>query len=294
MRFLTFILSFAACFFGASCREQINQADGQKMSNNKTVTANQAANNSTPSTSNSIPVYSYDVVNTFKHDSKAFTQGLFFYNGLMYESVGREGKSDLRRVKLENGDVEKRRKVDSDYFAEGATILNGKIFQLTWQSNICFVYDANSFEPIERLNYNGEGWGLTNDGTNLIMTDGSHQIKFVDPANFRVLRTVNVFNNGKPQIHLNELEYVKGELWANIWHSEDPNILGNANYIARIDPKDGKILGWIDLGGISPDDANRDPENTLNGIAYDAATDRIFVTGKQWKKLFEIKLKLKA
>jgi len=125
------------------------------------------------------------------------------------------------------------------------------------------------------------------------MSDGSHQIRFRNPQDFGIIRTINVFNNGKPQMNINELEYVKGEIWANIWHSDEPEILGKPNYIARIDPKDGRILGWIDLGGISPDDVARDPENTLNGIAYDAENDRVFVTGKNWRKLFEIRLKLK-
>ena len=305
MRFLTFFLaSSLICLFAASCRQDsaVNNSQSNTAANKNAVNANLAnvstanANTLSPnrSGSNSAPVYTYEVVNTFKHDSSAFTEGLFFQNGFLYESAGREGQSDLRKVELKSGEIKQRRKMDSKYFGEGTTALNGKVYQLTWQSGKCFVYDFNTFEPLSVLSYNGEGWGLTNDGTNLIMSDGSHQIKFIDPENFRVVRTVNVFNEGKPQIHLNELEYIKGELWANIWHSDDPNILGKENYIVRLDPNDGKILGWIDLKGISQDDVDRDEENTLNGIAYDAAADRIFVTGKQWRKLFEIKLKSKS
>ena len=300
MRFLTFLLLSSFIFlFTASCRRDNtpNNSQPNVSANKNIVNANNAnANASSPNSSTDIstpPVYTYEIVNTFKHDSSSFTQGLFFQDGFMYESVGREGQSDLRKVDLKTGETKQRRKMDAKYFGEGTTTLNGKIYQLTWQSGKCFVYDFNTFEPLSLLAYNGEGWGLTNDGTNLIMSDGSHQIKFIDPANFRVIRTISVFNNGKPQINLNELEYIKGEIWANIWHSDEPGILGKENYLVRLDPKDGKILGWIDLKGISPDDVERDEENTLNGIAYDAANDRIFVTGKQWRKLFEIKVKPK-
>jgi glutaminyl-peptide cyclotransferase len=173
---------------------------------------------------------------------------------------------------------------------------------LTWRDGKAFQYDLNDFKLLKEFNYQGEGWGLTNDETNLIMIDGTHIIKFIDPETFNVTRKIAVLQeNGKPLFLLNELEYIKGEIWANIWHSEEtqtgtyqgvlPN-LGKPNYIARINPETGKIVGWIDLANISPDDTT-DSENTLNGIAYDAANDRIFVTGKKWKKLFEIKLKQK-
>jgi glutamine cyclotransferase len=263
----------------------------------QTPTNQSPVNNATTKTpdARSVPVYTYEIVNTYKHDPKAFTQGLVFHEGWLYESDGKYDNSSLRKVRLETGEVEKKRKLANEYFAEGMTILNGKIYQITWKERTCFVYDLNTFEPAGRFSYNFDGWGLTNDGTNLILSDGSHQIRFIDPSNFHVLRTINVFNpaNNRPLFNLNELEFIKGEIWANIWHSEDQEILGKSNYIARIDPKDGGILGWIDLNGISPEDVSRDPENTLNGIAYDQATDRIFVTGKNWKKLFEIKIKVK-
>lgn len=287
MRLFNFLfLPLAVCLFGAACKEQTNQ------NNSVSVTPNTNTTAATPP-KNAIPTYTYEIVNTFKHDSQAFTQGLVFYNGFLYESTGQHGKSTLRKVRLEDGDVVKKRKLGEDYFAEGLTIFNDKIYQITWQENTCFVYDINSFEPTAELKYIGEGWGLANDGTNLIMSDGSHIIRFVNPANFQNVRTITVTHDGKPQYRLNELEYVKGEIWANIWHSEDPQVLGKPNTIARIDPSSGKIVGWIDLNGISPEDVQRNEENTLNGIAYDAQTDRIFVTGKQWKKLFEIKIKPK-
>jgi len=287
MRLLNFLfLPLAVCLFGAACKEQTNQ------NNSVSVTPNTNTTATTPP-KNAIPTYGYEVVNTYKHDSQAFTQGLVFYNGFLYESTGQHGKSTLRKVRLEDGDVVKKRKLNEDYFAEGLTIFNDKIYQLTWQEYTCFVYDVNSFEPTAELKYSGEGWGLANDGTNLIMSDGSHIIRFVNPANFQNVRTITVTHDGKPLYRLNELEYVKGEIWANIWHSEDPQVLGKPNTIARIDPSSGKIVGWIDLNGISPEDVQRNQENTLNGIAYDAQSDRIFVTGKQWKKLFEIKIKPK-
>jgi glutamine cyclotransferase len=280
------MLPFAVLLFGAACKEQSNQNNPVSVTNNS---------NAAPVTQakKEIPVYTYEVVNTFKHDAQAFTQGLVFHNGFLYESTGQHGKSTLRKVRLEDGDVVKRHKLDREYFAEGMTILNDKIYQITWQEDTCFVYDVNSFEPVGKIRYTGEGWGLTNDGTNLIMSDGSHILKFVEPANFRTVRSVTVTHDTKPLYQINELEFVKGEIWANVWHSEKPDILGKPNTIARIDPSTGKVVGWIDLNNISPEDVARDEENTLNGIAYDAATDRIFVTGKQWRKLFEIKIKPK-
>lgn len=287
MRLINFLLLPLAIFlFGAACKEQTNQNSSVSVTKNS---------NATPAATpkNGIPVYTYEVVNTYKHDPQAFTQGLVFYNGFLYESTGQHGRSTLRKVRLEDGDVQKKRKLGEDYFAEGMTILNDKIYQITWQENTCFVYDLNSFEPTGELKYNGEGWGLTNDGTNLIMSDGSHILQVVNPSNLQNVRKITVTYDGKPLYRLNELEYVKGEIWANVWHSEDTQVLGKPNTIARIDPNTGKVVGWIDLNGISPDDVARDQENTLNGIAYDAQTDRIFVTGKQWRKLFEIKIKPK-
>ncbi len=236
-----------------------------------------------------LPVSGFEVVNAYNHDQNAFTQGLIFHDGFLYESTGHNGQSSLRKVELETGKVVQKKEVAEEYFAEGMTILGDKIYQITWQENTAFVYNSSDFSLIKELRYSGEGWGLTNDGTNLIMSDGTHVIRFVDPETFQTLRTIVVLNEeNKPLMKLNELEYVKGEIWANIWQSEN---IKKPNHIARIDPATGKLLGWINLDGISPNDSGRNYENSLNGIAYDAATDRIFVTGKNWQRLFEIKLK---
>jgi glutamine cyclotransferase len=239
-----------------------------------------------------LPVYGYEVVKTYPHDSKAFTQGLLFHNGFLYESTGQEGKSSLRRVEIETGKVLQKVDQPEESFAEGIALLNDKIYQLTWEEGLCRVFGVNDFTLVKQFDYQGEGWGLTTDGKNLFMTDRTHVIRVMDPETFKPVRMLTVLReDGKPLMQINELEYVNGEIWANVWHSEEPRILGKPNYIARIDPNSGKLLGWINLYGISPDDVERDSENTLNGIAYDAATDRIFVTGKKWKKLFEIKIK---
>lgn len=224
----------------------------------------------------------YEVVNTFRHDPQAFTQGLVFRDGFLFESTGQHGESTLRKVDLATGKVLKSYSVPEEYFAEGMTILSDKIYQITWQENTAFVYDLN-FKLLKELKYAGDGWGLTNDGTHLIMSDGTQVIRFMNPETFETERTIEIKDTkGRPVREINELEFIKGEIWANIWHSD---------FIMRIDPKDGKILGVVDLKGISPDDVAKDSENVLNGIAYDAVGDRIFVTGKQWAKLFEIKLK---
>ena len=257
------------------------------------INVNKPLTNSAKTDSN-LPIYTYEIVNKFKHDATAFTEGLFFYNGFLYESTGHEGKSDLRKVELESGKIVQQYKMPTDSFGEGITILDGKIYQLTWQQGRGFVYEADTFKLLKEFNYAGQGWGLTNDGKNMFMTDSTHVIRVADPETFQTIKTLVVLReDGKPLMQINELEYIKGEIWANVWHSEEPAILGKPNHIARIDPNTGKLLGWIDLDGISPDDIERDSENTLNGIAYDANNDRIFVTGKNWKNLFEIKVKPK-
>ena len=272
--FTVFLLS--AC---SGAPNNVNKAtNAGNVNSNKAVTA--AA----------VPVDTYEIVKTYPHDGKAFTQGLIFHNGFFYESDGEYGDSTLRKVEVETGKVVQKKDIAEDYFAEGLTILNDKIYQITWREGTAFQYDMN-FNLIKEFRYAGQGWGLTHDGTNLIMSDGTHVIRFINPENFETVRTIVVKDeNGKGIYKLNELEYVKGEIWANVWHSEE---IGKPNHIARISPQDGKLLGWIDLQGVSPDDVERDSENVLNGIAYDAASDRLFVTGKNWKKLLEIKVKPK-
>jgi len=238
-----------------------------------------------------LPVYGYEIVKSYPHDGNAFTQGLIYHNGFLYESTGQYGQSSLRKVELETGKVLQKVDQPKESFSEGITLLDGKIYQLGWQEGICRVYDVNDFKLIKEFTYQGQGWGIANDGTNLFMTDSTHVIRVLNPETFKSVKMLAVMSDdGRPLMKLNELEYVKGEIWANIWHSEDPETLGKPNTIARIDPATGKLTGWINLDGISPDDIKRDHENVLNGIAYDPATDRIFVTGKLWKKLYEIKI----
>jgi glutamine cyclotransferase len=252
---------------------------------------NRSVSNTNTAKAAPLPVYGYEIVNTFPHDPKAFTQGLLFHNGYLYESTGQEGASSVRKVEIETGKVLQKFDLPNDNFGEGIALHNGQIYQLTWRNKMGRVFDVNDFKLIREFTYQGDGWGLTSDGTHLFMTDGTHVMRVMDPENFRSVRMIAVMReDGKPLMQLNELEYVKGEIWANIWHSEQPDILGKPNHIARIDPANGKILGWINLDGISPDDVKRSDENTLNGIAYDSQNDRIFVTGKNWRKLFEIKL----
>lgn len=236
------------------------------------------------SASNEVPVYGYEIVNTFPHDPTAFTQGLVFHDGALIESTGIAGRSTLRRVELKTGRVLQSIDVPPEYFAEGMTLLGGKIYQLTWEAGKGFVYDQTTLRKTGEFAYQGEAWGLTHDGRFLILSDGSSEIRFLDPNTFEVKRTIAVSHRSGPLQQINELEYIQGEIFANIWHQDQ---------VARIDPQDGKVTGWIDLSKLlSPGEA-RDREAVLNGIAYDAAGDRLFVTGKYWPKLFELKLRQK-
>ncbi len=293
---MRFYLLFFLLLFSVSC--------GGKPDTPKT-NLNSNRNSNAPVKQAALPVSSYEIVNTFPHDPKAFTEGLFFHDGFLYESTGETGKSELRKVELKTGKVLQKFALPSDNFGEGTTLFDGKIYQLTWRQGLCRVFDAKDFTLIRQFDYRGEGWGMTTDGEKLYMTDSTHVIRVINPETFQPIKTLAVFReDGRPLLQINELEFVKGELWANVWHSEKQSILGKPNYIARIDPDSGKLLGWINLQGISPDDQpapaavndESDPksENTLNGIAYDAATERIFVTGKNWTKLYEIKVKPEA
>jgi glutaminyl-peptide cyclotransferase len=258
---------------------------------NAPTTETPAAANTPPANANApapspaeVPVYTYEVVESYPHDPKAYTQGLVFHDGALYESTGQYGESTLRKVELKKGKVKKKLEVPGQYFAEGMTILNGKIYQLTWQQGKCFVYDLKDFKLESELTYEGEGWGLTTDGRQLILSDGTNQLRFIDPATFRVTRTVSVMDGGHPLADMNELEYIRGEIYANVWKTDR---------IARLEPQTGRILSWIDLTGLRPEETLRNVENVLNGIAYDEEHDRLYVTGKRWPKIFEIKLKKK-
>jgi glutamine cyclotransferase len=226
------------------------------------------------------PTDGYQVVRSYPHDRTAFTQGLIVRNGVFYEGTGQTGQSTLRKVKIESGEVLQQKRIDAVYFGEGITELNGSVYQLTWQHGLGFVYDLNSFNQTRTFSYKGEGWGLTHDGTHIIMSDGTAQLRFLDPRTMAEVRRITVTDAGRPVIELNELEYIKGEIYANVWKTER---------IVRISPSDGKVTGWIDLSGLlSP--AERAGVDVLNGIAYDPAGDRIFVTGKWWPRVFEIKV----
>lgn len=229
-----------------------------------------------------VPVYRYELVRTFPHDPTAFTQGLIFHDGALVESTGLEGLSTVRRVALQTGNILQVTYVPPPHFAEGMTLFGGKIYQLNWKGGRGFVYDAKTLERTGEFAYDGEGWGLTHDGQSLLLSDGSNVIRFIDPATFRVRRTIAVTRSGKPLDQINELEYVKGEIFANVWRS---------NGVARIDPRDGRVTGWVDLSGLVDANAASNPDAVLNGIAYDPASDRLFVTGKLWPKLFEIRLR---
>jgi len=229
-----------------------------------------------------IPIYGYEVVHAWPHDPDAFTQGVVFHDGKLLESTGEVGRSSLRRVELETGKILPKVDVPEPYFAEGITLLKEKIYQLTWQHQLGFIYDAWTFDKIGQFNYQGEGWGLTTDGQSLIQSDGTNRLRFLDPDNFQVRKTIAVLDGSTPVDEINELEYVQGEIYANIWH---------ADRIARIDPQTGRIAGWIDLTGLLSRGEVQDEEAVLNGIAYDETNGRLFVTGKLWPKLFEIRLK---
>ena len=225
------------------------------------------------------PVESVEQVRSYPHDSTAFTQGLVWQGGRLYESTGRYGQSSLRLVELETGTVLQRVPLGQQYFAEGLAAVGDSLYQLTWKEGVAFIWDPATLRQIDTISYSGEGWGLTSDGRRLIVSDGSSYLTFVDPISFEVDTTLRVTDGGRPVDQLNELEWVKGEVWANVWHTQR---------IARIDPGTGRVKGWLDLSPLIP--TLSDPEAVLNGIAYDAEADRLLVTGKLWPRLYEIRI----
>ncbi len=228
-----------------------------------------------------IPVYGFAVKNTYPHDSQAFTQGLFFKDGFLYESTGLNGKSSVRKVDLITGKVLQQKDIPAEFFAEGIAEIDGNIIGLTWTTQLGFVFDLKTFQLKKQFNYVGEGWGLASDQRQLYMSDGSAYIRVLNPA-LEEVRRFQVTAEGKPIDRLNELEWVEGELFANIW---------GADVIARIDPQSGNVVGWIDLGKLLAPSVRVSPRDAvLNGIAYDNKRRRLFVTGKLWPKLFEITL----
>ncbi len=229
-----------------------------------------------------VPVYGVRVVNTYPHDPNAFTEGLFYLDGHLYESTGQQGASFVRKVELATGKILQQAELPPQYFGEGIVAHDGKLLQLTWRSGVGAIRDLDSFEITGSFRYPGEGWALTRDEAHLYMSDGTPTIRVLDPDSLQQTGSIEATADGRPLQRINELEWIKGELWANVWMTDR---------IARIDPKTGKVTGWVDLKGMFDYSKLDDPTDDVpNGIAYDAEHDRIFVTGKRWPKLFEIRL----
>lgn len=227
------------------------------------------------------PGYTYGIVNQYPHDPAAFTQGLVWLDGRLYEGTGRYGQSSLRRVNLETGEVQQQISLPDTYFGEGIVVWGDKIIQITWQEQTAFVYNRETFEQIGQFSYETEGWGITHDGRTLIMSDGSNTLFFRDPDTFAEIGQVQVMDGSVPITRLNELEFIEGEVWANIWQTDR---------IARINPQTGQVTGWLDLTGLRPPETLADSNAVLNGIAYDAENGRLFITGKLWPVLYEIEI----
>jgi glutamine cyclotransferase len=225
---------------------------------------------------------SYEVVSSYPHDPSSFTQGLVWHDGALYESTGLKGESKLRRLEFPSGRVRKEISLAPDLFGEGLALVDSRLVQLTWQSHRGFVYDLDTFRQLQEFSYDTEGWGLTYDGKNLILSDGSSNLFYLDPQTFKPIRKLPVTMNGKALFELNELEFIEGEIWANVWQTD---------LIVRIDPSTGRVASFLDLKGLLAPSDKTGREDVLNGIAYDSDKKRIFVTGKLWPRLFEIKLK---
>lgn len=271
---IALIMILGACAF--SCSD-----GGKKASDARSDDAGkkEAAAESKPK----ITKYSVSIVRTYPHETDAFTQGLEIRNGKLYESVGQTGKSAVRLVDIATGKAKKTEKIPAPHFGEGITIFKNKLYFLTWQSKVGFIFDPETFKQIGTWNYPGEGWGLTHDDKYLIMSDGTNMLRFIDPETMETVRTISVnLDGGKPIGELNELEYIEGEVWANVWMT---------NFIVRIDPSNGKIKGIIDASPLESRVAGYADRDVLNGIAYDAETKKIYLTGKNWPYLFEVAIK---
>ena len=225
--------------------------------------------------------YTYTVVQSYPHDPEAFTQGLVYHNGFLYEGTGLQGRSSLRKVRLETGEIVLRVDLPYEYFGEGIAIVRDQILQLTWKSQVGFVYDLRTFQQLRQFSYAGEGWGLTSNGADVYMSDGTADIRVLDATTLKEKRRIHVHDGAKPIDQLNELEYVEGQIFANIWQT---------NRIARISPQTGEVVGWIDLAGLLSPMYQLERGAVLNGIAYDATRKHLFVTGKLWPRLFEIRV----
>ena len=260
--------------------KQIQSAGQTAVQNKNTDSTNQIVKGKTGT--GKTHEYAIQVLRSFEHDPRAYTQGLFYYNGFLFESTGLNSFSSLRKLDAQSGKILKKISVPNQYFAEGIAVFDNKIYQLTWESNICLVYDINTFNQIATFNYFGEGWGLTNNDEYLIMSDGTNNIRIINPDNFQLVRTLSIYDEkDRPVSNINELELIKGEIWANIWQTDK---------IAKIDPNTGIVNGWIDLSELRKSIKDVSNIEVLNGIAFDKEGDRIFVTGKRWPLMFEIKI----
>jgi len=285
-RFFIFLLLISALIF-VSCKQngelsKEKSREFEEVSKEIDLLEKGSANdsqNSNPQTT--APVYGIKVKKVFPHDSTAYTQGLFFHKGFLYESTGLIGKSSLRKIEPESGKILKMLKIKGGYFAEGIEIYNDMIYQLTWISQTCFVYNPETFNLINSISYIGEGWGLTKLNNRLVISDGSSKLKIVNPENFNLLKEIEVMDGNIPVYNLNELEIIEGEIWANVYLTKK---------IARINPESGKVNSWIDLSSLYSYLSYNETPDVLNGIAYDSKDNRIFVTGKLWKLVFEIEV----
>ncbi|MCA8961176.1 MAG: glutaminyl-peptide cyclotransferase [Planctomycetes bacterium] len=239
----------------------------------------------TPKAPEKTKVYGFKVLETYPHDRSHYTQGLVFDKGDLLEGTGQLGVSLIGRFDLRTGEPKQRKRLENRYFGEGVAVWKDRILQLTWRASVGFIYDYETLERTGTFHYTGEGWGLTHDGTHLILSDGTSDLRFLDPETFEVVRKVRVTDRNRPIAKLNELEYIEGEIFANVWQTDQ---------IARIDPKSGHVNSWIDLTGLLPDEDRRSPSRkapeVLNGIAYDPVQKQLYVTGKYWPKLFRIEL----
>jgi glutamine cyclotransferase len=261
------------------CAIACSQSGNTPATNSATATA--SANR--PAENRTGPVrYSYEVVNKYPHDTEAFLQGLVYHDSGFYESTGGNGQSSLRRVELESGRVLKKVMLAEEDFGEGLALVEDKLVQLTWQSGKGYVYDRDTFRKLREFSYSMEGWGLAFDGKRLILSDGSNTLTFLDPRTYQVIGKLNVTLGGRPLTKINELEFIEGEIWANVWHEE---------VLLRIDPATGAVNSMVDLRGLRPRETVQDTEAVLNGIAYDPVAKRIFVSGKRWPSIFEIRIK---
>jgi glutamine cyclotransferase len=276
---LTSLILFSIALSSSSCVQQAQTEPKTESQNPGAIAQNTTQN--TDNVTNNIPTQGYRIMKTYPHDNQAFTQGLVYHQGVLYEGTGLRGRSSLRKVELETGKVLQIHQLPDQYFGEGIVIWQDKIIQLTWQSQVGFVYDRETFEQVGEFNYPTEGWGITHDGEKLIMSDGTDTLFFLDPETFQEIGRIQVRYGNQPVRQLNELEYINGEVFANVWMTD---------LIVRIDPETGEILGAIDLTGLYYPDAQYKGNDVLNGIAYDPEADRLFVTGKLWPNLYEIEL----